>query len=803
MQRFFVFVLLIFLTGMTVDSFSQKENINPREVRISELTDNQVRRLYKEINDRGLSERQATSLAMARGFTRRQIRELRERFEELEEMERMQEGVDTARMKVDSISNQFQQKEEVDPNEEERRLFGFSFFNSERLTFEPGVNLPVSDSYLLGTGDEVSIDVWGASQQSYQLIVNGSGSINIPNAGSVDVRGLTLKDARKKISDKLALIYRDLKSEQPETFVNIYIGQIRPIKVHVVGEVFAPGSYTLPGSATAFNALYLAGGPNLQGSFREIRVIRDGEVVNKIDVYEYLVDGNGDVNVNLRDDDVIMVPTYKKRVRMGGEFKRPGIFEGKKGETVSDMLRYAGGFSDKAYSHRLEGFRNDTRMTKFKNVPASRFNEEMIQNGDSIYAGEITDRIENRVIIEGAVMRPGNYELDDDLQLSELLDMAEGLREDAYMPRGQVLRLDENLQLQNVPFDVRELISGEFDLKLQREDLVTIYSVDNLRQERTMSIRGEVQRPDTYEYREGMTLADLIALAGGFREKAANSYIEISRRLSHEEASEYRQTTGHLFQFTVPRDLKLDDEDGSFKLKPYDQISVRKAPGYVDEGSVKLDGEVVYAGNYTLNNREERLSSLIERAGGLTPDAYPEGAMLTREVDVDAKQKRLQEQLMETDSTLQFDDIGFEVLAINLKNVLENPGSREDVILQGGDELIIPRELQTVKISGEVLNPVSTPFVEGKGLKYYVDQGGGFAEEARKKKVYVVYPNGRAAATNRVFFVNDYPPILPGSEIVVPRKPEREGLPPTAWVSIGSSVASMALTVVSIVNTLN
>ncbi|MFW6043686.1 MAG: SLBB domain-containing protein [Marinilabiliaceae bacterium] len=802
MQRFFVFVLLIILTGISVDTFAQEgENINPREVRVSELSDDQIRRLYNEIENRGLSEQQATSMAMARGFTRQQIRQLRQRFEELEQT---QEDADTARMETDTISGQMSRKEEIDADEEEKEIFGFNFFNSERLTFEPGVNLPVSKSYVLGAGDQISIDVWGASQQSYQLTVDQSGNINIPDAGTVSLQGLSLEEAREKIFDKLALIYSDLKGEQPETFANIYLGQIRPINVHVIGEVFAPGSFTLPGSATAFNALYLAGGPNSQGSFREIKVIRDGEVIKKMDVYKYLIDGNGDVNVTLRDDDVVMVPSYDKRVRMEGEFKRTGIFEGKENETVADMLRYSGGFTDKAYSHRIEMFRNDSRQTKFKNIPASRFEEEGVQNGDSIVAGEITDRIEDRVMIEGAVRRPGNYELEEDLKLSELLEMAEGLREDAYMQRGQVLRLDENLQMKNVAFDVRELVSGEFDMELQREDIVSIYSIDSLRQEQTMTIRGEVQRPDTYDYRDGMTLSDLIVLAGGFRERAASSYIEVSRRLTNEEASEYSQKTGHLFQFSISRNLELDDEDGNFELKPFDQVSVRKAPGYVDEGSVRLDGEVVYAGDYTLNNRGERLSSVIERAGGITPDAYPEGAMLTREVQVDAKQKRLREQLMETDSTLQFDDMGFEVLAVDLKEVLENPESREDVILQEGDELYIPRELQTVKISGEVLNPVTTPYVKGKGLKYYVDQGGGFAEEARKRKAYVVYPNGRASATNKVFLmINDYPRVLPGSEIVVPQKPEKEGLPATAWVSIGSSVASMALTVVSIVNALN
>lgn len=802
MHRFFVFVLLIFLTGMTVDAFAQQDtkNINPREVEISELSDSQIRRLYNEIENRGLSEQQATSLAMARGFSRQQIRDLRKRFEELEQKP---VAAQTDTLQQSSVFGELTEKKQFEATEEEKKLFGFDFFNSERLTFEPGVNLPASDSYIIGIGDEISIDVWGASQQSYQINVDRAGNINIPNAGTVSVQGLTLKEAREKIFDKLALIYSDLKGEEPNTFANIYLGRIRPINVHVIGEVFAPGSYTLPGSATAFNALYLAGGPDMQGSFREIHVIRDGKIIQKLDVYEYLINGKSDENVTLRDDDVIMVPTYNNRVRMAGEFKRNGIFEGKDGETVADMLRYAGGFTDKAYSHRLEMFRNDSRQTRFKSISASEFEKVTIQNGDSIVAGEINDRIEDRVVIQGAVMRPGNYELQEDLTLSQLVEKADGLREDAFMPRGQVLRLDENLQLENVPFDVRELISGDYDLDLQREDVVTIYSIDSLRQERTLTIRGEVQQPGTFDYRDGTTLADLIAMAGGLNETAARSYIEVARRLSHEEAAQYQQQTGHLYQFTVSRDLELNKKDGNFELKPYDQVSVRKAPGYAESGSVRLTGEVTYSGEYNLNSRQERLSSVIKRAGGLTADAFPEGAMLTREVELSSKEKRMRKQLMESDSTLQFDDIGFEVLAIDLEEVVENPGSKEDVILREGDELHIPRELQTVKISGEVLNPVSIPYVEGKGLKYYVNQGGGFAEEARKRKTYVVYPNGRAAATNKVFVFNNYPKVLPGSEIVVPQKPEKEGLPPSAWVSIGSSVASMALTVVSIVNTLN
>jgi protein involved in polysaccharide export with SLBB domain len=801
MRKLLLLFLTAFLFFQAPNGFSQ-QNINPREVKISELSDNQVRRIYDEMMNRGLSEQQATSLAMARGFSRQQLSELKRRFEQLGDNPQadMQEGTAV----IDSsFFGGVSEKDEVEKTEERKKLFGFDFFNSENLTFEPSVNLPASKSYIIGPGDEFSIDIWGTSQQSYQLTVDNGGNLNIPNVGPVSVGALSLEQAQKKIFNKLTLIYRDLAEENPRTFAQIYLAQIRPITVHVIGEVFAPGSYTLPGSATAFNALYLAGGPNMNGSFREIKVIREGKQLTSLDVYDYLINGNSEVNIPLRDDDVIMVSSYRYRVRMSGEFKRKGIFEGKEGETVANMLDYAGGFTDKAYKEKLDIFRTDSRQTYFQSVFKGKFDEVFVQNGDSIIAGEILERIENRVIIDGAVMRPGNYELTEDLSLSLLLERAEGLRDDAFMERAQILRLDENLELENIPFSVKELVAGSYDVDLKREDIVTIYSRDSLRQRRDLSIKGEVQFPGTFDYRDGTTLSDLVAMAGGFLESASSSYIEVARRLSHEEKSEYNKRTGHLYQFTISRDLAMHEQDGQFELKPYDQVYVRRAPGYVASGTVRVNGEVLYAGEYNLSSREERLSTVIERAGGLTPDAYAKGAMLTRKIEIDPKMKRLRQQLEERDSTLQFDDIGFEVLAIDLQEALKNPGSRNDVFLREGDELLIPRELQTIKISGEVLNPVSTPYIEGQSLRYYVNQGGGFSDMAMRGQAYVIYPNGKAAATQKFLFFNNYPKVLPGSEIVVPSKPQREPLPATAWISIGSSVASMALTVVTISNVLN
>jgi protein involved in polysaccharide export with SLBB domain len=802
MRKIIILLLLTILSGVATNGYSQ-QNVNPSQIRISELSDSQVRQIYNEIMGRGLSEQQAIALAMARGFSRQQIDALQLRFEELGLGQQSVADINPVSSGAVLYDQKLSSKAKIAPSEEEKRLFGFNFFNSDRLTFEPGANLPATDSYIIGPGDVISIDIWGASEQSYLLMVDNAGNINIPSAGAVAVSGLTLEQARKKIFDKLVLIYRELAGDQPRTFANIYLGQIKPIKVHVIGDVFAPGSYTLPGTATAFNALYLSGGPDMNGSFRSIKVIRDGRVIKVLDVYDYLINGNTGNNITLRDDDVIMVPSYLNRVRIGGEFKRTGIFEAIDGETVNDMIGYAGGFTDRAYNERVEIFRNESHQILFKSVTREEFADMPVANGDSISAGELTERVENRVIIEGAVMRPGNYELEDGLMLSALLKKADGLREDAFLERGQILRLDEKLQLQNIPFSVEDLISGKFDVELQREDIVTIYSIDNLRQERILQIRGEVASPGNYEYREGMTLSDLVALSGGFLESASNSYIEVARRLSYEEISNYQMRTGHLFQFSISRDLEMDEQDGQFELQPYDKVYVRKAPGFVQTGSVRISGEVIYAGEFNLSSRQDRVSTVIKRAGGLTPDAFPEGAMLTRKVDIDPKVQRLRERLMEQDSTLQFGDFGFEVVAVDVKQALANPGSRDDIFLKDGDELMIPRELQTVRVGGEVLNPNSTPFIPGEELRYYVNQSGGFSDDARKGKTYVVYPNGKAAATTKFLFFKNYPKVLPGSEIIVPAKRQREPLPATAWISIGSSVASLALTVVTIVNAVN
>ncbi|WP_430934136.1 SLBB domain-containing protein [Saccharicrinis sp. 156] len=787
-----IFILLPLLRDI------KAQNVDPSAVNVSTLSTSEIQQLISEMNKRGMSESEAIVLARARGMSESQISLLKQRIAEVKmgggQANEVYSSDDAMYLNEDVLSA----KAELDFTKVDSRIFGFSFFNNENLSFEPSVNSAVSPSYMLGSGDEISIDVWGASQQSYLLMVDRNGNINIPNIGPISIGGLTLENASQKIRSKLVLIYRDLASQTPRTFASINLGQIRSIKVNVIGEVFVPGTYTISGASTVFNALYLAGGPNPSGSFREIKLIRDGKEKAILDVYDYLINGNSNVNINLREGDVILVSPYLNRVVLEGELKRAGIFEAKQDETVGDMVLYAGGFTDDAYTHRLQLYRKTGRDRLFKDVLNKDLGNTKISNGDSIFVGKIIERLQNRVTINGAVYRPGDYELTQGLNLSELIKRADGLREDASMERGIITRVKDDFSLQSIAFNVSDVVNGNSDVAMKREDVIRISSIHDLREYRTVQIYGEIQRPDKYDFKEGMTIEDLIFEAGGFLESASDAYIEVARKLTVDEGSEVTDNMVHVFKMKVPRNLELENTEASFKLQPFDFVFIRELPGYEESAVVKITGEVAYAGEYALSSKTERISDLLERAGGITKDAYTEGAMVTRRVKISEKQKRLRLELLERDSTLEFTDLDFEVVGVSLTKALQYPGSRDDVFLKDGDEIYIPREIQTVKISGEVLNPISSNFIKGKPLKSYIWEGGGFGLSAKRGKVYVVYPNGSASGTKRFFFFRNYPKVTAGSEIVVPAKPYKDPLPASAWIAMASAMASVAVVISNI-----
>ena len=785
------------------------QNINPASVDVSALSESQIQRLISEMQKRGMTEQQALALARAKGVNEEQIELLRQRITATSSNKSMSKSSDSADnldkknssdILFEESEDKYSDKDPIKSTKEEEMMFGFNLFNIDNLTFKPGRSFSVTDEYQIAIGDEIRVDVYGASQQSYVAIVNKNGQIFIPNIGPIAVGGRDFSTVKKIIHEKLALIYRDLTESTPKTFVNIHLGALQDITVHVIGEVFAPGTYTLPGSATAFNALHLSGGPNIKGTFRDIRVIRDGKIIHKLDVYDYLINGNGDVNVALKDGDVIMVPTYGNRIKVGGEFIRNGIFESKAGETVQQMIEYAGGFNENAFRDRIELYRNTGREHEVKDVVSKSFAETLLQNGDSIHAGKVLDRFANRVSIHGAVFRPGTYELVEGLTLSQLIEKADGIREDAFMERAMILRLNSDLSLSNLSFNVSDVVEGQNDVLLRREDVVTITSIEETREKREVRISGEIQYPGKFAYREKMNLGDLVLLARGFKESASESYIEVTRRLTYEEALKPGSKVAQLFQFDIPRNLSLKSKDASFELLPFDEVYVRRAPGAIQEGSVLINGEVRFAGEYALIDKNERLSDLINRSGGLTDEAYLPGAMLTRPISLTAKERRLREFTLSKNEGFEVDLMEFEVVGVDLAEAVKKPGGRDDIFLRDGDELVIPRKNQTIQVGGGVLNPLSMPYIEGRGVKYYVKNSGGFALRAKRNRTYVVYPNGSAGATSNFLFFRSYPKILPGSEIVVPQRPEKGALPVTAWIAIGSGVSTIALTLVTLIN---
>jgi len=792
--------LIQFVLIVSTQSFAQVP-VNPSTVDVNNLSDAQIQRIMQEMQTRGLTQDQAIALAKAQGATQTQIDQLTMRIQQLQ-----MNPSDTLSSKSDYPSANTTRKAYTTPkarvtvSEKTKKIFGYQLFNSQNLSFEPAVNIPIPRDYVLGISDQLSINVWGASQTKYQLTIDKNGSITIPDVGPVYLAGLSFEKGQSLIKNRLMAIYSGMAGEYPNTWAEVSLGAVRSIKINVIGEINAPGTYTLPSTASAFNALYLSGGPNENGSFREIRLIRDGVTFKTIDVYDFLINADPTANVQLREQDIIFVPNYKTRVEIAGEIKRKGIFEIKTTETMSDLIRFAGGFGDKAYAHALTVIRNNDREREVRSVTDIDFSKFALQNGDSIRADSILNRFSNRVAIKGAVFHPGNYELTPGMKLSDLIKKADGLREDAFMNRGLISRIKEDNSPENISFDLKEVMKGSNDILLRKEDKILISSIFQMREKRSVTIVGEVMRPDSLEYQDNMTLGDVIFKSGGFREQADISVVEVSRRLSYEQAAKVTDKMNDIFQFALTRDLKLSPTDAAFKLMPFDEVYVRRAPGYGDQGTVMITGEVIYAGTYAISDKKEKISNMIKRAGGLIPGAFVSGATLTRTYNLSEAEKEKKKQLMQRDTTLRDSLLTLKStypVGIELEKILASPGSSIDLLLQPGDVINIPRQLQTVKVSGNVMNPLALTYEKKISLSRYIDRAGGYDDRARKSRTYVIYPNGTTAST-RGFIFRRTPRITPGSEIIVPKKAVKTDNT-MKWIAIASALASVATAVATLV----
>ena len=703
-------------------------------------------------------------------------------------------------------------------------VFGREIFSNKNLSFEPNLNVPTPKGYVLSAGDELLINVWGDSELNLKLKVSPEGTILIPNLGPVSVSGLTIETAENRIRQELGRIMSTLSgntesgsTDGANTFVSVSLSQIRSIKVNIVGEVVAPGTYTLPSFATLFNALYAAGGVNEIGSLRGIKVYRNSKEVAKLDVYDYLLNGKYNTNIRLEENDMVIVAPYDQLAVVRGKVKRNRIFEMKKGETLSQLLNMAGGFTGDAYKKDVRIKRKAGSRYQIATVTEDKYPTFAMMDGDSLLVDSVIPFYENRLTVTGAVWRPGEYELNGTVHtVRQLVDQAAGLKGDEFTGRAQITRLNPDFTTTVIAVNIRGILSGTSpDIELKPEDQLNIPSLFDLREPYTIKVSGAVNYIDTVlPYRNNLTVEDAIMMAGGLKESAATVNVEVARRIKDAKTYENTNRTAEVFNFALNDNLGLISTDGKksdtvFTLEPFDEVYVRFSPGYQEQQVVKVNGEITFSGDYVLAEKNSRLSDIIAKAGGITPDAYVKGASLKRQLTED-EMRRLETLLQLSSNKQSRDSVALSLenikdysVGIDLEKALANPGSAHDVVLRDGDALYIPQLQSTVKINGAVTYPNSVTYTKGMSVGDCLSQAGGYNDIARKYPI-VIYMNGKVATTKKCFiFFKRYPKVEPGCEIVVPTKTQRDRKTSLAEVlSIASSTTSMAAMVTSIINTL-
>ena len=693
----------------------------------------------------------------------------------------------------------------------QKKVFGRDIFNNKELTFEPNMNIATPQNYRLGPGDAVFIDVYGASQKTIEDTVSPDGTVTIEGFGPVYISGMTVEQANSKLRSTLGARYSSSK-------IKLTVGQTRSIMVNVMGEVENPGTYTLPAFATVFHALYMAGGTNDIGTMRNIKIYRNNRLVSTVDIYDYILNGKLTGNVRLADNDVISVGTYDCLVNVTGKVKRPMYYEMKKNESVGTLLKYAGGFTGDAYKKSVRVVRKTGKEYSVYNVDEFDMSSFQIADEDSVSVDSILPRFSNMVEIKGAVFRPGMYQVGGNINsIRTLIECADGLLEEAFTARAVMHRMKSDRTLEVIPVDVEGILSGKVaDMPIQNNDVLFIPTKQEMMEQQTITIHGEVNYPGTYKYAENETLEDFVLQAGGLKQTASTVKVDVARRVSNPKAWTTDSLTARTFSFALKDGFVIDGEPG-FKLMPYDEVYVRKSPGYYKQQNVKVEGEVMFSGTYTLSKKNQRLSDIIKEAGGVNDRAFIEGARLERKTNEDERKrmeaalKTAKEQLeaLELDAATVNKKIDlknsekikkFEVpetytVGIELDKALANPGGDADIVLREGDRIVVPQYNGTVKINGAVMYPNTVGYQKGKKAKYYINQAGGYSNKAKKSQAYIIYMNGTIAK------VNDGARPKPGCEIVIPEK-EINKMTIAEKMTIGTSVASIATMIATLANIL-
>lgn len=843
-MAFFCYSFLV--TGQGIPNFST--------MNISEMSDGQITAIMQQATAAGYSQEQLLQLAQGQGVSAADIAKLSARIE----------GIKSSRISAVELSP-IEESRLRKPYRDsltktsafESEVFALGIFkNSSFLSFQNNLNMPTPLDYRLGPGDEVFIDIYGQSESYYEAEVNPDGNLLLENVGPISVSGLTVNEAKELVKRKLAKAYTGLVGVEPNTFLSLSVGQLRTIRASIVGAVEIPGTYSMSSLSTAFNALYMAGGVTEKGTLREIKVYRNSQMVSSIDIYDFVINGNSKSNILLENDDVVIVGPYTNRVLLNGAVKTPGKFELKEGESLESLLEYSGGFSENAYSKTIKVNRVVDNERVIADINSDQFEIFMPRPGDVFEIGQVLDRYKNRVVVKGAVFRPGDFSITEETTVRAIIENSQGLRPDAFLNRAYIIRTTDDLNSQTISFDLGKLINGEIgDIKLKKEDVLNILSKNDLAAERYVEISGEVNNSGIFPYSEGMTLQDIVLIAGGFNESATGKRIEITRRVIDETESNFDLSE------VIVKDADLNflnefDAD-PVQLQPFDHVVIRRNPNFHLQEFASIEGQVVYPGDYAIKNHGERISDILKRAGGLNDYAFIEGATLIRrteffeeETDIEqqiddlvllqnrlliepetltesetllinrieeslerleeqnnnnqslsnfAKRERLKE-ILEKNSLLG--NASFkqaEAIGIKLDQIITKPGSSADLLIEEGDVLIIPKKTETIRLRGKLLYPTTVRFEAGKSLKHYINSAGGFDNRAKRNGTYVVYANGELARTKKFLWFKFYPKAARGAEIIVPVKPRKLPVRIQDLVGVTTGLATLALVINQVV----
>jgi protein involved in polysaccharide export with SLBB domain len=793
-------LLLALLQSSTLVAQDLLKSTDLSTLKVDYLSDSDIAKIKAQLLSNNLTIEQAEPMALAKGMPASEFAKLKVRLlgelktsnsgkteaVEAKEVTRIQEKIVNTKVK-DTVN---------------ALIFGSQLFDNPTLNFEPDLKLATPVNYILGPGDELQINVYGVQEFSASAPISLEGKVSIQYVGEISVSGMTIEAATQKIKAAISRVYSSVASGQSQ--VGISLSRIRTIRVTLIGSR-QPGNYSVSSLATVYNALFLGGGPGKNQSYRNIELIRNNKIYTKVDIYKFLVNGDQSENVGLKDNDVIRIPAYDQRVIIEGQVKRPGIFEMKPGETFSDLLSFASGFNEVAYTASVNVLQKTAREFKVQDIKASEFKSYKPLSGDVFRVTKILNRFENRIRIDGAVFRPNTYSFYEGMRVSDLIAKADGLKEDAYSNRARIIRVKSDLTKEIVNVNLEKALEGdlEADIPLFKEDVVTVYSILDFVEEYKITIDGEIKNPGIYDYHEGLTLNDLLVQSGGLT-GSASKRVEVARMIMSEEIDDSNPNKAELFNIEITPEN--NEQAVNFSLYPFDVINIRKMAVYEKPEMVTIRGAVNYAGKYVLANKKAKVYDIVKRAGGLTSVANVEGVKIKRPIQAgqiealesidlnlgtkDSIQNKLKKKLKE--------DLKFAIIPVDWKSIIKNQNSNTNVTLFPGDEIEVAAFNEGVKVTGNVLLTSEIPYDKGKGFRYYLDAVGGIDAKGWKKKAYIIYPNGKADVASSFLFFRNYPKVTPGSQIIVPEKPETKKMSTGEFVSIAGVLASLAGVIIAI-----